>query len=69
MGLIASLSISGARRIGEIGFVIGAIGALLLVLAAARGTPPAANARSLTMLAGLCMAVGFVLGIVYMHWI
>jgi hypothetical protein len=68
MGLFISLAATTARRIGEIGFILGAIGALLLVLGAGASSRSGGGRASL-MLAGLCIAVGFVLGIVYMHWI
>ncbi len=66
MGLLA-LAASTARRIGEVGFIIGAIGGLLIMLAAAAGRG-SRGGRASSTLAGLCIAVGFVLGVVYMHW-
>ena len=69
MGLIAALAAGTARRIGEIGFIVGAVGGVLLLLGAVRGNGASAAAtRTLTMLAGVCIAVGFVLGIVAFHW-
>ncbi|GEM_PF-6934975 len=68
MGLIIALTTVTARRIGEIGFVVGAIGGLLLMLGAGTASRSGGGRASL-MLAGLCIAVGFVLGIVYMHWV
>jgi hypothetical protein len=69
MGLIAALAAGTARRIGEIGFIVGAVGGVLLVLAAARTSGRgAAASRALTMLAGVCIAIGFVLGIIALHW-
>ena len=69
MQLIASLSASAARRIGELGFIVGAIGGLVLVLGALRaGQTSASGARALLSIAGLCITVGFVLGIVALHW-
>jgi hypothetical protein len=68
MGLFISLAATTARRIGEIGFIVGAMGGLLLLLGAGAGST-SGGARPSLMLAGLCIAVGFALGIVYMHWI
>lgn len=70
MGLIAALAAGTARRIGEVGFIVGALGALLLALGAARetGGGAAAVTRNLTIVAGVCIAIGFVLGIVVLHW-
>ena len=68
MGLLA-LAATSARRIGEIGFIVGAIGGVLLALGAAGGNGRGAStARTLLVLAGVCIAVGFVLGIVTFHW-
>ncbi len=68
MELIATISIGAARRIGEIGFLIGAIGGLLLLLGSVRGHAANADARAIAIAAGLCIAVGFALGIVAFHW-
>lgn len=69
MGLLA-LAANTARRIGELGFIVGAIGGVLFIAAAAvranraRGNP----GRGILMAAGVCITVGFVLGIVALHW-
>jgi hypothetical protein len=69
MGLLA-LSASAARRFGEIGFIVGAIGGILFIAGAAAlaNSARASTARTFFMLAGVCIAVGFVLGIVAFHW-
>jgi hypothetical protein len=70
MDVIIALSASSARRIGEIGFIIGAVGGVLVMLAALRGSGGSSRgANPAMLLAGLCIAVGFVLGIVYIHWL
>lgn len=64
---LLALTASAARRFGEIGFLIGALGAFLLAAGAARAD---VQWRNLAMLVGpLLIGVGFVLGIVYVHWI
>ena len=67
MGFFLALGAETARRIGEIGFIIGAIGGLLVMVGAATGSR-SGGGRSAMMLAGLCLAVGFALGIVFLHW-
>jgi hypothetical protein len=64
---VLALALRTARRIGEVGFVVGAVGGLLLALGAAAGRGSRGGRASLVV-AGLCIAVGFVLGIVYLHW-
>jgi hypothetical protein len=69
MGLmeIIAVSIRTARRFGEIGFLIGALGALLLVAHAVLSDSQAI--AKLARIGGpLLIAVGFVLGILYVHW-
>ena len=65
--MILALAVHTARRIGEIGFLIGAIGGLLM-LVEGMTSGGAGRAKPLQALAGLLMTVGFVLGIVYVHW-
>jgi hypothetical protein len=62
-----AIAVHTARRLGEIGFLVGAIGGLLLLV---EGMTSAGSGRSNPMraLAGLLMAAGFVLGIAYVHW-
>jgi hypothetical protein len=64
---ILAVSISTGRKLGEIGFLLGALGALSLF---AGGTGP--DSRRPLKLAGrigaLLIAAGFVLGIAYVHW-
>jgi hypothetical protein len=67
MGFFLALGAGTARRIGEIGFIVGAIGGLLVMVGAASGSRSGSGRASL-MLAGLCIAVGFVLGIIFLHW-
>jgi ABC-type proline/glycine betaine transport system permease subunit len=69
MGLIA-LAAGTARRVGEIGFIIGAIGGLLFIAGAALRANSAREGTSqkVLMAAGVCITVGFVLGIVAFHW-
>lgn len=62
-----------ARRVGEIGFAIGAAGALLISLGALTqaGADPALGAagrRMSTAAGGLLMVVCFVMEIVNLHW-
>ncbi len=68
MELIATLSVSAARKFGEIGFIIGAIGGILVILGAARADVRRADVRGIVMLAGACVTVAFALGIVAFHW-
>jgi hypothetical protein len=69
MGQMVALAAGTARRIGEIGFIVGAVGGLLLGLAAARRNGAGAEASpALTILGGVCIAIGFVLGIAAFHW-
>jgi hypothetical protein len=64
---ILAVSISTARKFGEIGFLLGALGALLLAAEAIR--PFSQDAVKVARLVGLLLiAVGFVLGILYIHW-
>jgi hypothetical protein len=66
--VVFAVTTSAARRIGEIGFVVGAVGALVLFLEAALG-PGGSLTRLLRALGPLLLAVAFVLGIIYIHWI
>jgi len=70
MGLLAVTSQS-ARRIGEIGFIIGAIGGLLFIAGAALRANDAeeSRARNVFMGAGVCITIGFICGIISLHWI
>ena len=69
MGLIG-LAAETARRLGEIGFIIGAIGGLLFIAGAAFRANSARErtSRNVLMAAGICITVGFVLGIAAFHW-
>lgn len=63
---ILAVSISTARHLGEIGFIIGAVGALLLAVESAR--PDSQSGRNMIRLIGsLLIAIGFVLAIFYVH--
>jgi len=66
---VLAMSVSAARRFGEIGFLIGALGALLLVLEDARPGSPETHRRLIRLLGALLIAAGFVLGILYIHWV
>jgi hypothetical protein len=65
---LLAVSLSTARKFGEIGFLIGALGAVLLVienaLAGSQSGPKLARTIGFILI-----AVGFVLGILYVHWI
>ncbi len=69
MGLVG-LAAGTARRIGEIGFIIGAIGGLLFIAGAAFRANSAreSTSRTVVMAAGVCLTVGFVLRIAAFHW-
>jgi hypothetical protein len=64
---ILGVTVSAARKTGEIGFLIGALGALLLVAGGTR-SGSGGMGRSLRLAGSLMIAVGFALGIVYIHW-
>ncbi|HZT64536.1 MAG TPA: hypothetical protein VFA11_01985 [Acidimicrobiales bacterium] len=71
--LIIAIATSTARRIGEIGFAIGALGALLIAFGAftQAGADPnaaAAGRRMSETVGGLMLGVCFVLQIVSLHW-
>jgi hypothetical protein len=70
MGLLA-LTSQTARRIGEVGFIIGAIGGLLFIAGAALLANDAdeRTTRNVFMGSGICIAVGFIAGIITLHWI
>jgi hypothetical protein len=70
MGLLAVTS-QTARRIGELGFIIGAIGGLLFIAAAALKVNDAeeTRTRNVLMASGVCITVGFICGIISLHWI
>ena len=69
MSLVA-LAAGTARRLGEIGFIVGAIGGIFFIAGAAAlaNSARGSTARTFFMLAGLCIAVAFVLGIAAFHW-
>ncbi len=69
MGLVG-LAAGTARRIGEIGFIIGAIGGLLFIAGAAFRANSAreSTSRNVLMAAGICITTGFILGIAAFHW-
>lgn len=65
--MILALAVHTAKRLGEIGFLIGAIGALLLLVDGV-GSGSTSRTTPFRGLAGLLMAAGFVLGIAFIHW-
>ena len=65
--MILALAVHTAKRLGEIGYLIGAIGGLLL-LAEGATSARAGRGSPLRIMAGLLIAIGFVLGIVFIHW-
>lgn len=67
---LVGLAAGTARRLGEIGFIVGAIGGLLFIAGAAFRANRAQGSASRTafMGAGVCITIGFVLGIVALHW-
>jgi hypothetical protein len=67
---LVALAAGTARRIGEIGFIVGAIGGLLFMAGAAFRANNARESTSRTffMAAGLFVAIAFILGIVAFHW-
>jgi hypothetical protein len=64
LGLLATLSTATTRRIFEVGFLIGAIGALLLAL----GHLPRPQGAGLSVAGGLLLALGLGLAIIAMHF-
>lgn len=69
MELLATVSVATGRRLGEIGFLLGAIGAVLLVVEARTSGSGAARRPSMPMTAGsVLIAVAFLLGIAAFHW-
>lgn len=65
--MILALAAHTAKRLGEIGFLIGAVGALLLALDAMMPAQ-AGGAKPTRALGALLIAAGFVLAIAYIHW-
>ena len=60
------LATAASRHLGELGFALGAVGALVLVAEAA--TPEAPSwARMGRAVGAVLIALGFVLGIIYIH--
>jgi hypothetical protein len=70
IGLLA-LTSQTARRIGEVGFIVGAIGGLLFIGGAALLATDADERTSRNVLigSGVCITVGFICGIITLHWI
>ena len=71
--LLVAISASSARRIGEVAFVVGAVGALLIAVggwsrpdAATAGRTP--TDRIAILVGGLLLALCCVLEIVHIHW-
>lgn len=67
---LVAIATATARRLGEIGFVVGAIGGLLFMAGAAFRANSAreSTGRAFFMGAGLFIAIAFVLGIAAFHW-
>lgn len=64
--MILALAVHTARRLGEIGFLAGALGGLSLI---AEGVFAGASWRSQARLLGaLLITIAFGLGIVSLHW-
>ena len=61
------MTAAAARKTGEIGFLVGALGALLISAGGTR-SGSGGTGRSLRLAGSLMIAVGFALGIVYIHW-
>jgi hypothetical protein len=70
MGMLA-ITGQAARRIGELGFIIGAIGGLLFIAGAALRANDAeeTRTRNVLMSSGVCITIGFICGIISLHWI
>jgi len=72
--IVLALARHTAIRFGEVGFALGALGALLMAAAAMMRSSAGADAGSArratpAMVAGaVLVAVAFVAGIVFMHW-
>lgn len=64
LGLLATLSTATTRRVFEVGFLIGAIGALLLAL----GHLPRSRGAAVPVAGGLLLALGLGLAIIAMHF-
>ncbi|HXQ58713.1 MAG TPA: hypothetical protein VN799_01400 [Acidimicrobiales bacterium] len=64
---LLALASATARRLGEIGFLVGALGALLLAFGATRSDSGGIGQMA-RLIGPALIAVGFVLGIVYIHW-
>jgi hypothetical protein len=65
---LVALAVHTARRIGEVGFAIGALGALIITLGAWTGAAGRTRGNPATAGGAFLVAVGFVLGIVALHW-
>jgi hypothetical protein len=65
---LLAVTVSAARKFGEIGFLIGALGAVLLVVENAMAGSQSGQKLARTI-GFVLMAVGFILGILYVHWI
>ena len=61
--VLASLSHSTSRKISELGFAIGILGAL----AVAAGSLPRPRAR-VALIGGLALAAGLALEVIAIHW-
>jgi hypothetical protein len=69
MEILAAVSVATGRRLGEIGFLLGAIGAVLLVVEAMSSASGTARRPSMPMTLGsVLIAVAFLLGIAAFHW-
>jgi hypothetical protein len=66
---ILAMTAAAARRFGEIGFAVGALGALLCLVSAIPRGSSKHPARAFAVLGFFLIAVAFVLGILYVHWI
>ena len=64
LGLLATFSTATTRRIFEVGFLIGAIGALLIAL----GHLPRARGTGFSVAGGLLLGLGLGLAIIAMHF-
>jgi len=61
--LLLAISATGSRRVTEVGFALALIGAIVLVGAFVP------KARRLAVpIAGLLMAIGFLLALIVLHW-
>jgi len=66
---VLAMAIHTAKRFGEIGFVIGAIGALMMAAGSMpRGRSAGVGGAPIVAIGAVLVAAGFVLGIVSLHW-